>query len=121
MKKILIWIFILGSAAAYGEELREDFLEDKNRGKIFLNLDEAGSYGREVYYLADEISESENDRKFELHGYASGFSYGYEWDNRVSFELGVKVYVAEDDLEDEEYLNEEAWQHSLYASIGYRF
>lgn len=121
MKKILIWILILGSAAAYGEELREGFLEENNRGKIFLNLDEVGGYGRELYDLADEISKADNDSKFELNGYASGFSYGYEWTNRVSFELGVKVYVAEEDLEEEEYLNEEAWQHSLYASIGYRF
>ena len=121
MKEILICTLILGSAVAYGGEEEEFFLGRKDKGRIVLELDEAGNYGREFQYLVDEAGQSNSQNKFEFNGFTSGFSYGYEWENRVSFELGVKVYVTEDDLEDEGYLEEEAWQHSLYASIGYRF
>lgn len=120
MKKILIWFLILGSPLAYGKG-SGGFLRERRQERVFFDIDRDGSYGREFQYLAGEIGGSNNQNKFELNGYTSGFSYGYEWSNRISLELGVKVYVAEEDLEEEEYLQEEAWQHSLYASIGYRF
>ncbi len=121
MRKILIWALVLGTTLAYGENNSRGFPEKNRQKKVFLRLDRSGGYRREFQHLMERVRVADNQKKFELNGFIDGFSYGYEWTNRVSFELGIKVYVLEEDLEEEEYLQEEAWQHSLYASIGYKF
>jgi len=113
MKKILLGALILGSSLAYGVEIRNDFLGKGYERRIFVEFDALGS---EV-----EKNVFNNVSRFELTGFISGFSYGYEWENRVSFEVGVKVYGTEEAIEDDENIKDDPWQRSLYAGVGYRF
>ncbi len=121
MKKILVWALILWSTVSYGEEFRGAFLKKGSSREEILELNRFYGYGEKLEIFRVFMDERSIGKKFELNSFTSGFSYVFEWENWVSFELGVKVYVLDEELEEEEYLEDEAWQHSLYASIGYRF
>ncbi len=121
MKKVLVWILLLWSAVTYGEEFRKGLLKKGSSREKVLELNRFYGYGEKSEIFRALVGEESIGNKFGLNTFTSGFSYVFEWENWVSFELGVKVYVLNEEVEEEEYLEEEAWQHSLYASIGYRF
>lgn len=121
MKKVLVWALLLWSTITYGEELRGGLLEKGSSRERVLELNRFYGYGKRFEIFRALIGEESSNNRFELNSFTSGFSYVFELENWVSFELGVKVYVIDEEVEEEEYLEEEAWQHSLYASIGYRF
>lgn len=121
MKKILVWTLLLWSAVIYGEELGRGILARGSSKEMILELNKFSGYGENFDIFRKLMGEGSGDNRFGLNTFASGFSYIFEWENWMSFELGVKIYVLDEEVEEEEYLEEEAWQHSLYASIGYRF
>ena len=84
----------------------------------------SGFYAQLKAGWADGDEEAEDDfnrSKFEVSGPMVGLSYGREWENKLSFELGVKVYDIEKSVKGEDNIEDDAWQHYWYAGFGYRF